>query len=128
MADVNGFIDAIGKDVDGVVVPRIDKLTEEIGTKVKELVDQQSVIVRDFVATLIQDLFMRYRPDVTGELRTKIVQDGLELVGEGIKLNLKSRATGAVVSSLDIPIAIKIRIDPVTLGIQNQTITLDVVR
>src|SRR5580765_3363644 len=122
MADVNGFIDAIGKDVDGVVVPRIDKLTEEIGTKVKELVDQQSVIVRDFVATLIQDLFMRYRPDVTGELRTKIVQDGLELVGEGIKLNLKSRATGAVVSSLDIPIAIKIRIDPVTLGIQNQTI------
>jgi len=128
MADVNTFIDAIGKDVDGVVVPRIDHLTEQIGTKVKELVDQQSVAVRDFVATLIQDLFMRYRPDFAGELRTRIVQDGLELVGDGIKLNLKRRDTGALVSSLDIPIAIKIRIDPVTLGIQNQTITLDVIR
>jgi hypothetical protein len=144
MSDVNAFIDAIGKDVNGAVVPRIVSLAEGIGAKaltdyvpkvsafanqlVKEIVDEQSAAVRDFATTLIQDLFQRYRPEVAGDLRTKIVRDGVEVIGEGVRLDLKRRDTGALVSSLDIPVSLKIRIDGLSLNITDTTIALDVVR
>ena len=144
MSDVNAFIDAIGKDVNAVVVPRVESLAEGIGAKaladyvpkisafanqlVKEIVDDQSGVVRDFVSTLIQDLFQRYRPDVVGQLRTRVVRDGVELIGEGVRLDLKRRDTGALVSSLDIPVSMTIRIDGLALNIQDATIGLEVVR
>jgi hypothetical protein len=144
MSDVNAFIDAIGKDINATVVPRIETLAAGIGAQahadyvpkisafanqlVKEIVDEQSRVVRDFATTLIQDLFQRYHPDVAGGLRTRIVQDGIELVGEGIRLDLKRRDTGAVVASLDIPVLIKLKIDQLTLNVQDTTIGLDVVR
>ena len=144
MADVNGFIDAIGTDVSAAVVPQVENLTKGIGEKaladyvpkvsafanqlVKEIIDEQSGVVRDFVITLIQDLAQRYRPDLTGQLRTKIVQDGVELIGEGVRLDLKHRQTGAVISSLDIPVSLKIKIDGLALTVQDSTIRLDVIR
>jgi hypothetical protein len=128
MSDVNAFIDAIGKDINATVVPRIESLAEGIGAQVKEIVDEQSRVVRDFATTLIQDLFQRYHPDVVGGLRTRIVPDGVELVGEGIRLDLKRRDTGAVVASLDIPVLVKLKIDQLTLNVQDTTIGLDVVR
>jgi len=144
VADVNGFIEAVGNDVSTTVVPQVEKLTREISDKaqtdyvpkitaftnqlVKQIIDEQSVVVRDFAITLIQDLFQRYRPDLGGQLRTKIVQDGIELVGEGIRLDLKHRETGAVISSLDIPVSLKIKVDALSLAIQDSTIRLDVVR
>jgi len=144
MSDVNAFVDAIGRDVNAAVVPRVEKLAAGLGAKahadyvprvsafanqlVKEIVDEQSVVVRDFVTALIQDLFQRYRPDLAGNLRTKIVHGGVELVGEGIRLDLKRRDTGELVSSLDIPVSLMIRIDGVVLTIQDTTIKLDVVR
>jgi len=144
MADVNTFIDAIGKDVNKAVVPKVETLASEIGAKaladyvpkvsafanqlVKEIVDEQSAVVRDFATALIQDLFQRYRPDFAGELRTRIVQDGVELVGEGVRLDLKRRDNGALVSSLDIPVSVKIRIDGLSLNIQDTSIKFDVVR
>ena len=33
MSDVNGFIDAIGKDLSATVVPKIGNLAEQISTK-----------------------------------------------------------------------------------------------
>ena len=144
MSDVNAFVDAIGKDVNAAVVPRVERLAEGLAAQaladyvpkvsafanqlVKEIVDQQSVVVRDFVTALIQDLFQRYRPDLAGHLRTRIVQDGVELIGEGIKLDLKRRDTGELVSSLDIPVSLKIKLDGLALSIQDTTIKLDVVR
>jgi hypothetical protein len=144
MSDVNAFIDAIGKDIDATVVPRIESLAEGIGAKahadyvpkisafanqlVKEVVEEQSVVVRDFVSKLIQDLFQRYRPDVAGDLRARIVQGGIELVGEGIRLDLTRRDTGALVASLDIPVSVKLKVDDLTLNVQDTTIGLDVVR
>jgi len=143
MADLNAFIDAVNKDVNAAVVPQIETLTRGIGAQavadyvpkvaafadqlVKEIVDEQSIVVRDFVTKLIQDLFQRYRPDVVGDLRTKIVRDGIEIIGEGIRLDLKRRDTGAVVSSLDIPVSVKIKLDGLALTIQENTIKLDVV-
>jgi len=144
MADVNGFIDAIGTDINATVVPQVESLTKGIGEKalsdyvpkisafanqlVKEILDEQSGVVRDFAINLIQDLSQRYRPDLAGQLRTKIVQDGVELIGEGIRLDLKHRETGAVVSSLDIPVSLKIKIDGLALTVQDSTIRLDVIR
>jgi hypothetical protein len=144
MADVNAFIEAIGKDVSATVAPKVEGLAAGIGAKavadyvprvsafanqlVKEIVDEQSAVVRDFATALIQDLFQRYRPDFSGDVRTKIVRDGIELVGEGIRLDLKRRDTGAVVSSLDIPVSVKIKIDGLSLNLQDTTIKLDVIR
>ena len=144
MSDVNTFIDTIGKDVTTTVAPQIDSLAKGIGAKatadyvpqitafanklVKQIVDEQSVVVRDFSTKLIQDLFQRYRPELTGELRTRIVADGVELVGQGVWLDVKRRDTGAVVSSLDIPVSLKIKVDGVSLTLTETLVALDVVR
>jgi hypothetical protein len=144
MSDVNTFIETIGKDVNTTVVPRIEGLAKGIGAKalsdyvpkisafanqlVKEIIDEQSVAVRDFSAALIQDLFHRYRPEVAGQLRTRVVNGGLEVVGEGVRLDVKRRDTGAVVSSLDIPVSLKIQVDGLSLNLTETTIGLDVVR
>jgi hypothetical protein len=144
MSDVNAFIDAIGKDVSATVVPEIERLAEGISAKaledygprvsafanqlVKDIIDEQSATIRDFVTSLIQELSQRYRPELVGELHTRIVQGGVELTGQGIKLNLKRRDTGASVSSLDLPVSLKINVDELGVSLQKTTIKLDVVR
>lgn len=144
MSDVNAFIDAIGKDVCATVGPQIEGLAGRIGAKalteygprvsaftnqlVKDVIDEQSATVRDFVTALIQDLFQRYQPELVGELRTRIVQNGVELTGQGIRLDLKRRDTGASVSSLDIPVSVTIKLDELAVKLQDTTIKLDVVR
>jgi hypothetical protein len=63
-----------------------------------------------------------------GELHTRIVQDGLEVTGQGIRLDLKRRDTGASVTSLDLPVSVKIKVDPLAVSLQKTTIKLDVIR
>jgi len=144
MSDVNTFIDAIGKDVSATVVPKIETLAQEISSKtftqygprvsafasqlVKDIIDEQSATVRDFTSGLIQQIFQRYRPELAGELHTKIVQGGLEVTGRGVRLDMKLRDTGVAVSSLDIPVSLTIKIDPLGVTLQNGTVSLDVVR
>ena len=144
MSDVNAFIDAIGKDVSATVVPEIERLAEGISAKalaeygprvsafanqlVKDIIHDQSATIRDFVAGLILELSQRYRPELVGELHAHIVQGGVALTGQGIKLNLKRRDTGASVSSLDLPVSLKIKVDELAVSLQNTTIKLDVVR
>src|SRR3977135_795702 len=117
MSDVNTFIDAIGKDVSATVVPQVEQLAEGI-----------NATLRDFVMALIQDLSQRYRPELVGELHTRIVQDGLEVTGQGVRLDLKRRDTGASMSSLDLPVSGKIKVDALAVNLQKTTIKLDVVR
>jgi hypothetical protein len=144
MADVNTFIDAIGKDVSATVVPQIEHLAEGINAKahadygprvsafanqlVKDIITDQSATIRDFVTALIQELAQKYRPELVGELHTRIVQDGLEVTGQGVRLDLKRRDTGASVTSLDVPVSLKIKVDPLTVSLQKTTIKLDVVK
>jgi hypothetical protein len=106
MSDVTTFIDTIGRDVNDTVVPK----------------------VHDFVTALVQDLAQRYRPELAGELHTKIMNGRIELVGHGIRLDLKRRDTGAPVASLDIPVALSIKVDELAVKLQPGTIKLDVVR
>jgi hypothetical protein len=144
MSDVNAFIDAIGQDVNATVVPKIEKLAEEIshtafqqygprisgfaGELVKDIIQEQSVTIRDFVTGVIQELAQRYRPELAGELQTRIVQGGIEITGRGVRLDLRHRDTGTPISSLDIPVAITIKLDELGVTLQNSTITLDVIR
>ena len=117
MSDVNTFIDAIGKDVSATVVPRVDHLAEGI-----------SATVRDFAVALIQELSQRYRPELVGELHARVVQGGLEVTGQNVRLDLKRRDTGAAVASLDVPVAMKINVPDLAVSLQTTTIRLDVVR
>jgi hypothetical protein len=106
MSDVNTFIDNIGKDVGATIVPK----------------------VHDFLGALIQELFQRYRPELVGELRTHIVNNGIEVTGQAIKLDVKRRDTGQSVSTLDIPVSLRIQVDPVAVTLQDTTIKLDVLK
>ena len=142
MSDVNTFIGAIGNDLNTVVAPQIDALAAEIGGQattnygpkisafagqlVKEIVSEQSAAIKSLVATLIQDVCARYHPEVAGQLRAKIVAGGIELIGEGVRLDLKRRDTGAVVTSLDIPVSITIPIPVLSLNLTETTVGLNV--
>ena len=144
MSDVITFIDTIGKDVSATVVPKIESLAEEITTKtftqygprvsafanqlVKDIIDEQSATVREVVTGVIQDIFRRYRPELAGELRTRIVQGGLEVTGRDVRLDLKHRETGVSVSSLDIPVSLTISVEALGVTLQDTTIVLDAVR
>jgi len=102
MSDVNGFVDAIGSDL--------------------------TTVAQGFVSSLIAELCQRYRPEIAGEVRAHITQGGLDLTGHGVKLDLKRRDGGAVVASLDIPIAIHIKVEDLAVTLRDATIKLDVVR
>ena len=143
MSDVNTFIDTIGKDISATVSPRIERLAEQItattfsqyGPRVsafasqlaKDVIDEQSATIRDFVTALIQDIFHRYRPELAGELHTRIVQGGLEVIGRDVRVDVKRRDTGEAISSLDIPVSLTIKLDPVGVTLKNVTVKLDVV-
>jgi hypothetical protein len=144
MSDVKAFVDSLGRDVTAVAVPRIEALAAKVNEEVlkeygprvsafasdlvRDIIADQSSNVRDLVTSLIQELCQRYRPEILGEVHARIVQSGLDLTGHGIKLDLKREDTGAVVASLDIPIAIRINLSDLAVTLENTTIKLDVVR
>ncbi|HEY5619465.1 MAG TPA: hypothetical protein VIK60_16105 [Vicinamibacterales bacterium] len=144
MSDVNGFIDAIGRDVTDTVVPRFEILANGISEKVladygprvsafanqlvKDIINEQSATFREFITAVVQDVFQRYQPGLVGELHTKIVRDGVEVRGQGVRLDVRRRDTGASVSSLDIPVFVKININELAVSLRDTTIKLDVVR
>ena len=129
MPDVKAFIDALGRDVSAVAVPRIEGLAASVNAKVasdygprvaafanqlvKDVIEEQSAAVRDVVTALIQELCDRYRPELAGELRATIVQGGVAITGHDIRLDVTRRDTGAPVSSLDIPVSITIALETV---------------
>jgi NADPH-dependent curcumin reductase CurA len=143
MSDVNTFIDTIGKDISATVSPQIETLAQQITARtftqygprvsafaselVKDVIEEQSATVRDFVTALIQDIFQRYHPELAGELHTRIVQGGLQVTGRDVRLDLKRRDTGAAVSSLDIPVSLTVKIDPLGVTLKNATVRLDVI-
>ena len=144
MSDVTTFIDTIGKDVNAAVVPKIQTLAQTISAHteqvyaprvsafthqlVKDIIDEQSETVRQFVSGVITDLFQRYKPELTGELHATMVQGAIEVTGKDVRLDLTNRETGAPVSSLDIPVSLRIKVNEMAVTIQNTTIRLDVIK
>ncbi len=144
MSDVNTFIDAIGHDVNAAVVPRVHDLAEQIREKtfseygprvstfasqlVKDVIEEQSGTIRNLVTAVIQDLFQRYRPELVGELHANFANGGVTLTGHGIRLDLNRRDTGTAVASLEIPVSLHMKVDDLTVMLQNTRINFDVVR
>lgn len=144
MSDVNAFVEALGQDINAAVVPQIERLAQDINTTafnrygprvsafagelVKDIIQDQATTVRDFVTRMIQDLAHRYRPELNGDLQTRIVQGAIEVTGRGVRLDVKHRDTGAPVTSLDIPVAITIKVDALGVTLQQATVTLDVIK
>ena len=117
MSDVNTFIETIGKDVNTAVVPKVQLLAEQLnGT------------LSTFLTAIIEDLFQRYRPELKGELHARLVSGAIEVTGHGVTLNVTRRDTGASVSSLDIPVSLRIRVEDLTMKLQNTTLRLNVMR
>jgi len=52
----------------------------------------------------------------------------VELTGQGVRLDVRRRDTGASVSSLDIPVSLKINVNELAVSLRDATIKLDVVR
>jgi hypothetical protein len=117
MSDVNTFIETIGKDVNAVVLPKVGPLAETLNATLSE-----------FITGLIQDLSQRYRPEVNGELHARLVAGAIEVTGQGVKLDVKRRDTGATVSSLDIPVSLRIRVEDLAMRLQNTTLRLNVIK
>ena len=144
MSDVNTFIETVGNDVNATVVPKVQALTETLSTRtfteygprisefanrlVKEIIDEQSATVRDFATGVIQELFQRYRPELRGELHAKMIPGAVLVTGQGVMLDLKNRETGATVSTLDIPIALTIKVPDLSVQLKNTRIQLNVVK
>jgi hypothetical protein len=57
-----------------------------------------------------------------------MVQGAIEVTGQGVRLDVKNRETGAAVSSLDIPVSLRIRVNEMAVTLQNTTIRLDVIK
>ena len=143
MSDVNTFIDTIGKDINATVSPQIERLAQQItattfeqhGLRVsefasqlaKDVIAEQSATVRDFATALIQEIFQLPAGAGRGAPHA-IVAGALEVTGRDVRLDLKRRDTGAAVSSLDIPVSLTIKVDPVGVTLKNATVSLDVLR
>jgi hypothetical protein len=144
MSDVNTFIETIGKDVNATVVPKLETLAETVSKQtfteygprisafasqlVKDVIDEQSVTVRDFVTGIVGELFHRYEPKLTGELHATMVPGAVQVTGQGVKLELKNRQTGASVSTLDLPVSLTIRVADLKVQLQNTRIQLNVIK
>jgi hypothetical protein len=144
MSDVKAFVESVGTDVTAVAVPKIEALAagihervqKEYGPRVstfanelvKDILRDQSAAVRDFVSALILELCQRYKPEILGEVHARVAQGAIVLNGHGVKLDLKRQDTGAVVASLDIPIALRINVSDLAVTVKDSTIKLDVVR
>jgi hypothetical protein len=140
MADVNAFVDALGADLTNNFAPRIQTEIESLGNQIadettprlrgffdqliKDVFAQHSVTIKDFVATLIKDVVARYEPGLTGSLHTTIVDQGLQLKSDDARIEIKERTSGQVITSLDIPILVKIQLDDLQLNLESATVQL----
>ena len=144
MSDVNTFLETIGKDLNATVVPKVETLAETVSKQtfteygprisafasqlVKDVIHEQSGTVRDFVTGIVEELFHRYKPELTGELHATLVQGAVQVTGQGVKLELRNRQTGASVSTLDIPVSLTIRVADLKVQLQNARIQLNVIK
>ena len=57
----------------------------------------------------------------------KLARDAREVTGRDVRIDIKRRDTDAAVSSLDIPVSLTIKLDPLGVTLKNATVKLDVV-
>ena len=140
MAEVNEFIEQLGDDISKTYVPTVQTFIHTVGEEiaadaapkvgqfindlVKGIFAKQSGPVQDFLTALIQDLASRYHPEVHGNVTTRIVDNGIVLESDDTRLELKNRATEEVITTLDIPVFVKIKLPDFFVKLDSATVQI----
>ena len=140
MTDVNRFIEQIGDDVSATYVPSVQAFVQKVGQDiaastgpkvgqfinqlVKDVFAQESGPIQEFLTKLIKDLTSRYHPELSGNLTTRIIDNGLELESTDTKLVVKNRATGAAIATLDVPVFVRVHLNDFFVKIESASVKI----
>lgn len=102
---VQAFVDQLVKEIAAATTPKVRDFSNKL---VKDIFTQQSGPLRDFVIKMVQDLVARYEPVLAGNVHTKVVSGGIQLSSNDTRVEIKERATGRAVASLDLPVDFRI--------------------
>lgn len=119
---VHAFADQLFKEMADLAAPKMTDFANEL---VKDIFTQQSAPIRDFVIGLMQELVGRYEPSLAGNLHTNIVDQGVELVSDDMRLEMKERTTGNLIASLDLPVNLHIDFKDLFVKLDSATIRLE---
>lgn len=108
---VQAFVDQLVKEIAAAAAPKVRDFSNKL---VKDIFTQQSGPLRDFVIKMVQDLIGRYEPVLAGNVHTKVVNQGLQLSSDDTRVEIKERATGRPVASLDLPVDFRIDFKEIT--------------
>ncbi|HKG14236.1 MAG TPA: hypothetical protein VKB12_12995 [Pyrinomonadaceae bacterium] len=113
---VQAFVDQLVKEIAASATPKVRDFSNKL---VKDIFTQQSGPLRDFVIKTIQDLIGRYEPVLAGNVHTKVVNQGIQLTSDDTRVEIKERATGKAVASLDLPVDLRIDVREMTFELDD---------
>jgi hypothetical protein len=119
---VQSFADQLFKDIAASAAPKVRDFSNQI---VKDIFTQQSPAIRDFVIGMVQSLVSRYEPVLAGNMHTTIVDQGIMLTSDDIRLEIKERGTGKSIASLDLPVNLRIDFKDLFVKLDSANIRLE---
>ena len=119
---VQAFVDQLVKEITAATTPKVRDFSNKL---IRDIFTQQSGPLRDFVIKLVQDLVGRYEPVLTGDVRTNIVERGIQLTSDDTRVDIKERGTGRLVASLDLPVDFRIEFKDLFIKLDEAKLRLD---
>ena len=119
---VQAFVDQLVKEIAAAATPKVRDFSNKL---VKDIFTQQSGPLRDFVIKMVQDLVGRYEPVLAGNVRTNIVERGIQLASDDTRVEIKERGTGKLVASLDLPVDFRIEFKDLFIKLDEAKLRLD---
>jgi hypothetical protein len=119
---VQTFVDQLIKEFAASATPKLRDFSNQL---VREIFQQQSAVIRDFVIKTVQDLVGRYEPVLAGNVRTKIVEQGIVLTSDDTRVEIKERGTGRQIASLDLPVDFRIDFKDLFVKLDSATVRID---
>ena len=118
---VQAFVDQLVKEIAAATTPKVRDFSNKL---VKEIFTTQSGPLRDFIIKMVQDLLARYEPVVAGNVHTKVVNQGIQLSSNDTRIEIKERATGKAVASLDLPVDFRIDFKEMTFELDEARVNV----
>lgn len=118
---VQAFVDQLVKEIAASATPKVRDFSNKL---VKDIFASQSGPLRDFIIKMVQDLIARYEPVVAGNVHTKVVNQGIQLSSNDTRIEIKERATGKAVASLDLPVDFRIDFKEMTFELDKATLSV----
>jgi hypothetical protein len=118
---VQAFADQLVKDIAATATPKLRDFSNQL---VKDIFTQQSPAIRDFIISIVQSLVARYEPTLAGNMHTALVDKGIMLTSDDIRLEIKERGTGKAIASLDLPVNFRIDFQDLFVKLDSANIQL----